>query len=131
MFLFVNGFRIAHDCYLAKKDNRLSEFRQCVLDVKKNIPSSEYNNVIAYNSSPYFYLESEIAPCYKNFILQDFHCSFNENSKKQFEKDINSLKATFIIEENSKTRNRMDSFIDQNYHIVKKNKWLILKERNK
>lgn len=131
LFLIVNGVKITRDCYLAKKDDRLSELRQCILDVKESIPSSEYKNVIAYNSSPHFYLESEIKPCYRNFILQDFHCTFNENSKKQFEKDINSLKATFIIEENSKEKNKMDNYINKNYHIVKKNKWLILKERNK
>ena len=97
LFLLANGVRITHDCYLAKKDDRLSELRQCVLDIKKSIPSDEYSNVIAYNVSPHFYLESEMAPCYRNFILQDFHCSFNKKSKKQFEKDLKSLKASFIV----------------------------------
>lgn len=130
LFLLINGVRIAHDCYLAKKDNRLVELRQCALDVKKNIPSNEFNNIIAYNASPHFYLESGIPPCYRNFILQDFHCSFNEKSRNQFEQDIKSLKATYIVEENSKDNNIMGDFIDKNYHIVKKNKWFVLKERN-
>ena len=85
LFLLINGVIIAHDCYLAKKDNRLVELRQCALDVKKNIPSNEFNNIIAYNASPHFYLESEIPPCYRNFILQDFHCSFNEKSRKMIQ----------------------------------------------
>ncbi len=128
--MIINGARLAHDCYLAKKDNRLAELRQCVVDVKKNISSKEYNNVIAYNTSPYFYLESGIPPCYRNFILQDFHCSFNEKSRKQFEQDIKSLKATYIVEENSKDNNKMDDFIDKNYHIIKKNKLFVLKKIN-
>lgn len=131
LFLIINGARLAHDCYLAKIDNRLAELRQCVVDVKKNISSKEYNNVIAYNTSPYFYLESGIPPCYRNFILQDFHCSFNEKSRKQFEKDIKSLKATFIVEEKTKEKSKMDVFIDNKYHVIKQNKWLVLKKRNR
>ena len=80
----------------------------------------EYNKdpgkVIAYNGVPAFYLMTDIKPCYRFFILQDWQCSHDKEAKKEFEKDIKSLKAKYIIKGLEKTR--MDSFINKKYRIV-------------
>ena len=123
VFIAVNGAKSFNDCRLAKEDIRLSM-------IKKEIPKKHHDKVIAYNTSPHFYLETDIPPCYRNFVLQDFHSSFNEKTKKQFDKDIKSLKAEYIIEENNKEKNKWDTFIDKNYTITKKTKWFLLKKKN-
>ena len=93
----------------------------------------EYNKdsgkVIVYNGVPAFYLMTDIKPCYRFFILQDWQCSHDKEAKKEFESDIKSLKAKYIIKDAGKTR--MDSFINKNYKEIYKTKKLkLLKNKN-
>ena len=127
-FILVNGVTNLYDCYLAKQDTRLQELRKDVLDIKREIPKKDYDKVVAYNTFANVYLELNIAPCYRNFVFQDFHSSFNEKTKAQIEKDLRSLKAKYIIEDNDNKKSVWDNYINNHYYDVKKNKLYTLKK---
>ena len=98
-----------------------------MLDIKKEIPKKDYDKVVAYNTFANVYLELNIAPCYRNFVFQDFHSSFNEKTKEQIERDLHSLRAKYIIEQNDNKKSIWDNYIDNHYSVVKKNKLYVLK----
>ena len=87
------------------------------------------NNIIVYNVSPNFYLMTDINPCYRNFILQDFHTDIVE-IRKGFIKDLNSLKARYIVT-NKNNEGKYTKFINDNYHVIKENDIYLLYEKNK
>lgn len=130
VFLSINGVKAAKDCYLAKQDTRLKTLREDALAMKREIPKKSYSKVFAYETSACFYLETDIPPCYRHFVLQDFHSSFSKSTQKQMKKDIHSLKADYIIEENNNKNRKWDKFINKHYHIIKTNKWFVLKKKN-
>ncbi len=68
-------------------------------EIIENISEEDRKNVIAYNVRSRFYLETDILPCYKNFTLQDVHTGMEINEKQEFEKDLTSFEAKYIVTE--------------------------------
>ena len=111
------------------RDNSAEAYREEVHEIMNLIPESEKDAVVAYNVDPAFYIESGLKPCYRNFVLQDFQCQYDEKMRNEFEEDICSLKAKYIVEVVGKD-NRMDNFIDEFYEEVTRTRSLILLRKN-
>ena len=125
----VSAYRESY--YRLYKDNSAHVFIRESKQIKEKIPESDRKSVIAYNIHPLFYLSTDIVPCYKNFVLQDFQCSFSDEMRKNFEKDIMSLKAKYIVLTNGE-KNNMDTFIYQNYErIFTTNKLILMRKKSK
>ncbi len=119
------------DNYKLYKDNSAHVFIKEAEQIKEKIPVSDRKYVIAYNTDPLFYLSADIVPCYKNFVLQDFQCSASDEMRKNFEKDIMSLKAKYIVLTDGK-KNNMDTFIYQNYErIFTTNNLILMRKKSK
>lgn len=59
--------------------------------------SGNTESVIAYNVNPYFYLATDINPCYRCFILQDWQCRKDIEMYKDLRDDFSSLEAEYIV----------------------------------
>ncbi|MFQ9516378.1 MAG: hypothetical protein ACLRZ9_11225 [Eubacterium sp.] len=86
-------------------------------EIISEIPKVDRNNVIVYNVKAYFYLVTDVTPCYKNFILQDLHTAMDEVERKEFINDLESMKAKYII--TGKRDGAYSGFIETNYRLVK------------
>lgn len=117
VILYKNVSAYRHSYYNLYKDNSAHVFIKEAEQIKEKIPEPDRKYVIAYNTNSLFYLCTDIVPCYKNFILQDWQCSFSDEMRKNFEKDIMSLKAKYIVLTNGE-ENNMDTFIYQNYEPI-------------
>lgn len=87
-------------------------------DIVKSI--SEENKVIGYNVGASFYLYTDIRPCYRFFILQDWQMSKDLRMYDEFRNDILSCEADYIVV-GTEAKNVLDEEIYSNYKVIKEN----------
>ena len=119
---------LADSCNLVTK-NEEQDYAKYVNDLKEKIPGDKLDRVIAYNVLAKFYIISDIKPCYKYCILQDWQCSHDSEMTLEFEKMIKSLKAQYIVITRDSI-NAYDGYINQHYHQKYENKYFELLEIN-
>lgn len=103
--------------YSVLNSNATEIFETEAKEIISEIPKVDRNNVIVYNVKAYFYLVTDVTPCYKNFILQDLHTAMDEVERKEFINDLESMKAKYII--TGKRDGAYSGFIETNYRLVK------------
>ncbi len=81
-----------------KSHNRNAREWECLVDeipvddLDKFVVSGDYSN-----SFKEVYLLKEIQPCYKYFVIQQFHAEFGDDIKEQIRKEFLSCKAKYIL----------------------------------
>lgn len=98
--------------YNEELENERAEMRELMSEVEAD------SKVLAYNMRPYFYIETDMMPCYKNFTLQDWQTQHDKELRNGFEKDLKSLAAEYIVVQ-WPNENRYQEFIDENYSVTK------------
>ena len=86
------------------------------------------SDIVAYDVAPYFYIETGIIPCYKNFIIQDQQTRYDKRLKSGFERDLKSMKAEYIVVSTNQN-NRYQQFIEQKYYVYNRVQELVLYKR--
>lgn len=86
-------------------------------EIISEIPKADRDKVFAYNVKAYFYQITDINPCYRNFNLQDLHTATDERVMQQFKKDLQSMKAKYIVM--NKNGGMYKDFIEKNYKQIK------------
>lgn len=117
---------------------------QSVIDIENDarqinsmIPKESKNKVLAYNVNSQFYITTNIIPCYKYWIWQDWMCSVNDNMQEEFKEYIESGRAEYIVEngenniynENDGTDNKLDYIIDGMYEEIGRNDSFVLMKK--
>ncbi len=82
------------------------------------IPEDERDSVIAYNVNASWYLKTDILPCYKYFILQEFQSSKSKSMLKENIEFYNSAKAEWIIVNGNIYYDEIEEAIEANYTKV-------------
>ena len=106
-------------------------------EITKLIPEKSRNSVLAYNVKSEYYIVTDIVPCYKYFMLQDWMCSVNDEMQEEFKEYIESGQAKYIVEngenniynENDGTDNDLDYIIDEKYEEIGRNDSFVLMKR--
>ena len=49
------------------------------------------------NNNPYFYLATDIDPCYKYYHTQDLHSSYDSKTKEEWYKLVKSGEADYLV----------------------------------
>lgn len=107
------------------------------VEITELIPENERDSVLAYNVHSQYYIASDIVPCYKYFMLQDWMGSFNDELKKEFKEFISSNQVKYIIEngeknaysENVGPENDLDYLIEPAYEEIGRNDSFVLLRR--
>lgn len=117
--------------------NKLTGIEKDAKEITKLIPEKSRNSVLAYNVKSEYYIVTDIVPCYKYFMLQDWMCSVNDEMQEEFKEYIESGQAKYIVEngenniynENDGTDNDLDYIIDEKYEEIGRNDSFVLMKR--
>ena len=96
-------------------------------DIGKHIPDKN-KNVLSIGLNPYIYLSTNTKPCFRLFHSQDAFSSYDKEIENEWNKDIASMKADYIILRNSR-RYPYLTFLQKNYKLIYKNNKLSLLEK--
>lgn len=105
------------DIYSTLNSNVCQIFDAQAKEVVSEIPENEVDKVIAYNVKSRFYLVTDILPCYKNFVLQGLHARMDDVERAEFENDLKSLEAKYIVTGTSDSA--YSQFIEKYYRLEK------------
>ena len=119
---------VNHNMSLCGKENYLT-FKQDSIDISNHIPNAEKSNVIAYNIDTYFYCVTDILPCYKFFMLQEWLSNQDNETKHEIRHTFESLEAKYIVTMTG-SENGIDDLLENHYHLKYENSQLTLWERN-
>lgn len=103
------------------------KYEQEIEKIICNISSKDNDKVIAINTYPYFYLITDINPCYKNFTNQNLHTLTDKKVKNDFLQDLNSQEAKYIV--TGLNEGMFKTFINYYYRLIYKTESLRLYER--
>ena len=92
------------------------KFENEIHDIILKIEDKDSRNIIAYNVQSYFYIVSDVKPCYKYCILQDWQTKMDPQMQEEFNCEVKSLKAEYIIE--SLDGGRLDGYINEHYEEI-------------
>lgn len=107
------------EIYSVLKSEGTKEFEIHAKEVVSKIPDSDRDKVIAYNVKAYFYLITDVNPCYKNFNLQELHTRTDEVEMKEFAKDLSSMEAKYIV--TGRKDGMYSRFIKEHYKLMENN----------
>ncbi len=111
--------RIYQNCYNTQTSSSAALYEKEANEILEQIPKQNRNATIAYNVNAYFYLVTEIKPCYKYFILQDWQSSASSDMQNELKDFFASRKAEYIVL-STNGENVFDDVIFQNYEEVYK-----------
>lgn len=129
VLLAFKSIRIYQDSYITQTSNDRILFREDACQIKNIISDKDKDSVIAYNVAPYFYLATDLQPCYKYFIAQDWQSSASSSMRKELNDFFSSGRAKYIVL-NANGENVFDALIAKNYHEIYSNKNLKLLKKN-
>ena len=115
------------DCYKAYTNNSNVNYEKNIDEIKKNVSNKDLDKVVVLNGSPYIYLYGNFKPCYKYFVLQDFHSNVDKKIKDYIVNSLNNKKAKYIIVEELKNK-EMEKELVANYRMINKSNQLKLYE---
>ena len=84
------------------------------------IPQDEKKQIVLYNCDCSYYLKFNFMPCYRFFMGQDMHSSFNESYKKKMLVTFNKGYARYIVVFNESGKERINNILKKKYNMVKK-----------
>lgn len=82
--------------YFKKLRGSTVAYKEMCKDIDLHIPDKT-KKIVAANASPYIYLVTDIKPCYKYYQNQDLHSTYDEETKKEWEKMASSSKAYYVV----------------------------------
>ncbi len=95
-------------------------FEEKSKEIIQKIPEVDKDKVLAYNVEAYFYMATNINPCFKYFVLQDWQCSHSKKMEQELEDFFESEKAKYIVTSSIK-ENNLDYIIREHYVEVDEN----------
>ncbi len=110
--------------------NYMEVYEREAKEIDSMIPDSAKNAVVAYNVEATYYLVTGKVPCYKYCFLQDLQGVVDKRMRMEFEEEIKSCKAKYIITRKNR-RNRLDMLLRRNYEIVGENNLFVVNKRAK
>ena len=113
------------DCHNIYASDRTQRFEKEIDRVINKIPKKDKKSVVALNSSAHIYLYGNIKPCFKYFVLQDFHSKVDNKIQEYLDTNLEKQKARYIIIEKAYNKKLKESFIN-NYDYVMETKSLKL-----
>lgn len=126
--LLYKNVKVAGDAYHVYSEKGAAQYTEESNEIVNLIPEDERDLVMAYNVNARFYLVTNITPCYKYCILQDWQCSKDDKIQEEFKNDILSLEAKYIVVNNNQ-KNSLDNMINENYDRVGNTDKLVLLKR--
>lgn len=115
------------EIYKTLRSNAIYTFENESKMIVAQIPLEERDKVIVVNINAYFYLITDVTPCYKNFILQGLHTVIDDRERAEFVKDLESLEAKYIV---TGTKEGIYSkLIGKHYYLAEETGMLRLYER--
>lgn len=98
------------------KSDYVQNFESEAQKIVSKIPKGDRDKVIVYNVKAYFYLTTDLKPCYKNFNHQDLHTGMDDVEREEFLNDLESLKAKYII--TGISEGIYSPFIEEYYELI-------------
>lgn len=82
------------------------------------IPNEEKDSFVAYggNDLKTLYLLNDLSPCYKYFVIQEWHASFSEYVKKDIYSTFKNGNALWILTDQS--TGNIDDILDTRYQVI-------------
>lgn len=128
MVIVIKNVLLVGDATRIYDDKMTTSFEKSANDIVNLIPKEDEDKLIAYNVQANFYLATDMQPCYKYCILQDWQCSMDKEMDQEFTNDLRSLKAKYIVA-NNYCENKKDEIIKQFYTEIDSNDFFILYKR--
>lgn len=107
------------------KNNEYTAFKEASLDIAKEIPEKNKDSFVCYNVDTSFYCVTDLYPCYKFFMYQDWHSGISTNTKKEIRKEFETLKAEYIVTLTDE-KNGISDILERHYRVEKMNSELTL-----
>ncbi len=120
---------IVKDADTISKDNTAETYKKEAEKIAAAIPQEARDKVLGYNVKPYFYIVTDIQPCFRFCILQDWMCGHDKKIYKEFENVLCSSSIDYLIMEKSDIGERND-IVQENYTETEQTENLILYRRN-
>lgn len=108
------------DIYSAMKSNVGEFFDTEAREIVSDISPEDTDKVIGCNIRARFYLATDITPCYKNFAFQGIHTSVDDVERQEFENDLASLEAKYIV--TGMSDGVYSQWIEEHYELEKSTK---------
>lgn len=108
------------DIYSAVNSNVGEFFDAEAREIVSGISKEDADKVIGYNVRARFYLETDILPCYKNFTFQGIHTRVDDVERREFENDLASLEAKYIV--TGMSDSVYSQWIEEHYELEKSTK---------
>lgn len=125
VLIFCKNGLLIHDSERIYQDDIGKIYREEVRNIVEQIEPENRDKVIAYNVSPYFYLMSDVKPCYKYFVLQDRQSSLDKEMYNEIENEIKSLEAKYIVISAEETHN-VDKLVKEYYYELSRTDRFVL-----
>ena len=76
-----------------------------LIDVVSRIPEEDRDSVVGYGTNPWFYLDMDITPACRFFVMQDWQAEFSEDFKNKLITEFETKKPKWIVYADSKVSN--------------------------
>jgi hypothetical protein len=74
----------------------INAYKQLV-DIASAIPDEDKDEIIGYGTNPWFYLDLDITPACKYFVMQDWQAEFSDDFKSKLLAEFEQKKPKWII----------------------------------
>ena len=103
------------DIYIYATSDKAIAFENASEEIVSQIPEADRDKVLAYNIPSYFYIATDVKPCFKYCILQDWQCSKSKEMQEEMETFLKSGKAKYII---TVKENKVNYILEEKYKEV-------------
>ncbi|WP_022779303.1 glycosyltransferase family 39 protein [Butyrivibrio sp. AE3009] len=86
--------------YADSQANAVLQYKQ-LLDVVGRIPEEDRNSIVGYGTNPWFYLDMDITPACKFFVMQDWQAEFSEDFRSKLVTEFEARKPKWIVYSNA------------------------------
>ncbi|WP_155831416.1 glycosyltransferase family 39 protein [Butyrivibrio sp. LC3010] len=101
---------------VSSSEDAIASYKQ-LLDFVEKIPENERDQVVGYGTNPWFYLDMDITPANRFFVMQDWQAEFSESFREYLLKEYNENKPSWIVYSDSKTP-VIKNILDNYYEVV-------------
>ncbi|WP_029321018.1 glycosyltransferase family 39 protein [Butyrivibrio sp. AE3004] len=113
----MNKLRYYYDKYSSSpSEEAIAPYKQ-LLDFVDLIPKEERNQVVGYGTNPWFYLDMDITPANRFFVMQDWQAEFSESFRNYLLEEYTVNKSAWIVYSDSKEPIIKD-ILDESYELV-------------
>lgn len=126
--LILNNIVCVKDLVTVRNNNGTNIFEEESREIISKIDDINNAKIVAYNVHSHFYIATDVVPCYRYCVLQDWQSQRDKEMQKQIRSQFASLKADYIVE-NIEEKRKCDNIINKNYKEIYRTKQLKLLKR--